>query len=123
MIHRALFAHRTLHGCAHRTLCRAFPAWLAPEQVIAIPVAEAFNDYLLTLWTNGALFVPAWMIPLTGSRKIRTAAKHSTIRADCRWQGRANAVSFRFRDGSLNNGVLDEAINTFSQAVEQRQLV
>lgn len=50
MIHRALFGSiERFLGVLTEHYAGAFPVWLAPEQVIAIPVAEAFNDYLDTI--------------------------------------------------------------------------
>src|SRR5699024_709465 len=47
MIHRALFGSiERFMGVLTEHYAGAFPAWLAPEQVIAIPVADAFNDYM-----------------------------------------------------------------------------
>ena len=47
MIHRALFGSvERFFGVLTEHYAGAFPAWLAPVQVVGIPVAEAFNDYL-----------------------------------------------------------------------------
>src|SRR6185312_7530417 len=46
MIHRALFGSvERFMGLLIEHYAGAFPAWLAPVQVIGIPVAETFNDY------------------------------------------------------------------------------
>src|SRR5690606_29869353 len=47
MIHRALFGSiERFFGVLLEHYAGAFPVWLAPVQVIAVPVAEVFNDYL-----------------------------------------------------------------------------
>ncbi|NBY51399.1 MAG: threonine--tRNA ligase, partial [Actinobacteria bacterium] len=47
MIHRALFGSiERFFGVLTEHYAGAFPPWLAPVQVRAIPVAEAFNEYL-----------------------------------------------------------------------------
>ncbi len=47
MIHRALFGSvERFMGVLTEHYAGAFPAWLAPVQVVGIPVAEAFNDYM-----------------------------------------------------------------------------
>ena len=48
MIHRALFGSiERFFGVLTEHYAGAFPAWLAPVQVVGIPVAETFNDYLV----------------------------------------------------------------------------
>ena len=47
MIHRALFGSvERFIGVLVEHYAGAFPPWLAPVQVIAIPVASEHNDYL-----------------------------------------------------------------------------
>jgi threonyl-tRNA synthetase len=47
MIHRALFGSiERFFGVLTEHYSGAFPPWLAPVQVVGIPVAEAFADYL-----------------------------------------------------------------------------
>jgi threonyl-tRNA synthetase len=47
MIHRALFGSiERFFGVLTEHYSGAFPPWLAPVQVMAIPVADAFTDYL-----------------------------------------------------------------------------
>jgi len=46
MIHRALLGSlERFFGVLIEHFGGAFPAWIAPEQVAVIPVAEGFNDY------------------------------------------------------------------------------
>ena len=47
MIHSAKFGSiERFFGVLTEHYAGAFPAWLAPVQVVGIPVAEAFNDYM-----------------------------------------------------------------------------
>ena len=47
MIHRALFGSiERFFGVLLEHYAGAFPAWLAPHQVVGIPVADAFADHL-----------------------------------------------------------------------------
>lgn len=107
----------------------AFPAWLAPEQVIAIPVADAFNDYMFDIIDKLKARGIRARVDSSSDRfpkKIRTAAKHKApfVLIAGGEDAEANAVSFRYRDGSQDNGVpVDEAIERIVTAVEQRQQV
>ena len=53
---RPIIIHRSSIGCFERTMAfliehyeGKFPLWLAPEQIIFIPVAQIHNDYILKL--------------------------------------------------------------------------
>ena len=53
MIHRALFGSiERFFGILTEHYAGAFPAWLAPVQVVGIPVADAHVPYLKTLPRN-----------------------------------------------------------------------
>jgi len=59
-------------------------------------------------------------------KKIRTASKHKApfVLIAGGEDAEASAVSFRYRDGSQDNGVpIDEAIDRIVTAVQQRQQV
>ena len=130
MIHRALFGSiERFMGVLTEHYAGAFPAWLAPEQVIAIPVADAFNDYMYDivekLKTHG---IRAHVDNSTDRfpKKIRTASKQKVpfVLIAGGEDAEANAVSFRYRDGSQDNGIpVDEAIERIVRAVEERQQV
>ncbi|MCJ8504392.1 threonine--tRNA ligase [Kocuria flava] len=112
MIHSAKFGSiERFLGVLVEHYAGAFPAWLAPVQVRAIPVAEAFDDYLrevvATLRARGIraeLDAGSDRFP----KKIRTAAKDKVpfVLIAGGEDAEAGAVSFRFRDGSQDNGVL-----------------
>ncbi len=125
MIHRALFGSiERFFGVLLEHYAGAFPAWLAPVQVTAIPVAEAFNAYLddvaARLRARGVRVV----VDASDERfpkKIRTAAKEKVpfVLIAGGEDAEAGAVSFRFRDGSQDNAVpVDEAIERIVAAIE-----
>lgn len=130
MIHRALFGSiERFFGILVEHYAGNFPVWLAPVQVTAIPVAEPFNDYLADVVRQlKAAGVRAQLDD--GSerfpKKIRNASKSKvpfTIIAGGE-DAEAGAVSFRFRDGSQENGIpVADAIARIVKAIETREQV
>jgi threonyl-tRNA synthetase len=130
MIHRALFGSvERFFGVLTEHYAGAFPPWLAPVQVIGIPVAEEFNDYLFDIADQ--LKAKRIRVEVDTSddrfpKKIRTAQKSKVpfmliAGEDDRSAG---AVSFRYRDGSQKNGVpIADAITEIVEAVESRRQV
>ncbi|MBY8859472.1 threonine--tRNA ligase [Nocardia sp. CA2R105] len=128
MIHRALFGSiERFFGVLTEHYAGAFPAWLAPVQVVGIPVAEAFAPHLdrvieqlhdqgvraqvdrsddrmqKKIFNNTAQKVPFML--LAGERDVA-----------------ADAVSFRFRDGTQVNGVpVADAVATVVDWIERRE--
>ena len=106
MIHRALFGSiERFMGVLTEHYAGAFPAWLAPEQVIAIPVADAFNDYMYDIVDRlKGHGIRARVDDSTDRfpKKIRTASKHKApfVLIAGGEDAEASAVSFRYRDGS-----------------------
>src|SRR5699024_10054519 len=107
----------------------AFPPWLAPVQVEAIPVAEPFEPYLREIVEQ--LQARGVRAELNDGddrfpKKIRTASKQKipfVLIAGGEDQ-EAGAGSFRFRDGSQDNGVPGgEAIERIVTANETRAQV
>ncbi|MFT4148193.1 MAG: threonine--tRNA ligase [Micrococcaceae bacterium] len=128
MIHRALFGSiERFLGVLVEHYAGAFPAWLAPTQVMAIPVAEAFNDYAFDIIDKlKAQGVRAEVD--TGNdrfpKKIRTHSKlkHPFILICGEEDQQKGAVSFRFRDGSQENGVpVDEAVERIVKYIQKRE--
>jgi len=130
MIHRALFGSvERFFGVLTEHYAGAFPPWLAPVQVIGIPVAEEFDDYLRDIADR--LKAKRIRVEVDTSddrfpKKIRTAQKSKVpfmliAGEDDRSAG---AVSFRYRDGSQKNGVpVADAISEIVEAVESRRQV
>ena len=127
MIHRALFGSiERFFGVLLEHYAGAFPAWLAPVQVVGIPIASAHNDYLHELAVR--LRKSGVRIDVDDSdermqKKIRNAQSQKVpfmlIAGD---EDIADgAVSFRYRDGTQENGVpIAQAIEKILQAVSTR---
>lgn len=117
MIHSAKFGSlERFFGVLTEHYAGAFPAWLAPVQVVGIPVAEAFNDYMGEI--EAKLKAAGVRVEVDYGtdrfpKKIRTASKEKVpfILIAGGEDAENGAVSFRFRDGSQENGVpVDEAV-------------
>ena len=128
MIHSAKFGSiERFLGVLIEHYAGAFPAWLAPVQVVGIPVAADHVAYLEEVAAK--LRAHGIRVEVDASdermqKKIRTAqtqkvpymliAGHDDIEA--------GAVSFRYRDGSQNNGVpVDDAVREIVTAVRERR--
>ncbi|RJT96988.1 threonine--tRNA ligase [Arthrobacter frigidicola] len=127
MIHRALFGSiERFMGVLTEHYAGAFPAWLAPVQVLAVPVAEAFNDYLYDVVDRlKAEGIRAQVDAGTDRfpKKIRTASKEKVpfVLIAGGEDQEAGAVSFRFRDGSQENQVpVEDAVKRIVDAVRTR---
>ncbi|MGQ3384744.1 threonine--tRNA ligase [Glutamicibacter sp. TV12E] len=127
MIHAAKFGSiERFLGVLTEHYAGAFPAWLSPVQVRAIPVAEAFNDYLSEVVAK--LKAQGVRVELDDSsdrfpKKIRNASKDKIpfVLIAGGEDADANAVSFRFRDGSQENQVpVDEAVARIVEAIKSR---
>ncbi len=130
MIHRALFGSiERFFAVLTEHYAGAFPAWLSPVQVVGIPVADAFGDYLEDV------------IGDLRSRGIRAEVDHSDDRMQKKIRTHttgkvpflllagekdvtANAVSFRFRDGTQVNGVpVAQAVDAIDGWIRSRSNV
>ncbi|MFT4185781.1 MAG: threonine--tRNA ligase [Micrococcaceae bacterium] len=127
MIHRALFGSiERFLGVLVEHYAGAFPAWLAPTQVMAIPVAEAFNDYAFDIIDELKKQGIRAEVDFGNDRfpkKIRTHSKlkHPFILIAGQEDMDAKAVSFRFRDGSqLNKVPVKEAVERIVKFVRSR---
>jgi threonyl-tRNA synthetase len=130
MIHRALFGSiERFFGVLTEHYSGAFPPWLAPVQVMAIPVAEPFTDYLFDV--VAALKAAGIRAEVDASddrmqKKVRNAQmqKIPYMLIAGEEDQKAGAVSFRYRNGDQKNGVpLAEAIAEISATVASRQQV
>ena len=127
MIHRALFGSiERFFGVLTEHYAGAFPVWLAPVQVVGVPVAEEFAEYLGEFINE--LRSTGVRAELDDSddrmpKKIRTHTKSKIpfILIAGEEDRSAGAVSFRFRDGSQKNGVpLEKAHALIRDAIEQK---
>jgi threonyl-tRNA synthetase len=127
MIHRALFGSiERFFAVLLEHYAGAFPPWLAPVQVVGIPVTDAHVAYLEDV--ARALQERGVRVEVDSSddrmnKKIRTAQKskvpYMLIAGD--EDASAGAVSFRYRDGTQKNGVpIDDAIAEITAAIDAR---
>ena len=127
MIHRALFGSiERFFAVLLEHYAGAFPPWLAPVQVIGIPITDEHNPYLEQVAEQ--LRARGIRVDVDTSddrmqKKIRTAQKSKVpfmlIAGD--EDVAAGAVSFRYRDGTQKNGVLiDDALAEIIAAVDSR---
>jgi threonyl-tRNA synthetase len=130
MIHRALFGSiERFFAVLLEHYAGAFPPWLAPVQVVAIPVSDAHVDYLYDVAARlreHGIRIEVDDADDRMQKKIRTAQKskvpYMLIAGDDDMA--AGAVSFRYRDGSQRNGVsVDEAVEEILAAVSERRQV
>ena len=107
----------------------AFPPWLAPVQVVGIPVAERHDDYLRDVAAKMRARGIRVELDVSDDRmqkKIRNAQLQKVpfmvIVGDNDVE--AGAVSFRYRNGEQENGVpVDQAIERVVAAVDAREQV
>ena len=130
MIHRALFGSiERFFAILVEHYAGAFPVWLAPVQVMAIPVSSDNLAYLEGVVAK--LRAAGVRAELDSSddrmqKKIRTHTTQKVPFLLIAGQEDAGngAVSFRFRDGRQDNGVpVDEAIGRILQAIRTRAQV
>lgn len=130
MIHRALFGSiERFFGVLLEHYAGAFPPWLAPTQVVGIPIASAHVDYLDGVAVQ--LRAAGIRVEVDASdermqKKIRTAQTQKVpfmlIAGD--EDMAAGAVSFRYRDGSQENGVpIAQAIAKIADIVASREQI
>lgn len=127
MIHRALFGSiERFFAILVEHYAGAFPAWLAPEQVVGIPVAEEYADYLDDVIAQLRAAGVRAHVDRSDDRMQKKIRTHTTGKVPylliAGEDDRANgAVSFRFRDGSQVNGVpVDEAVARITTAISTR---
>ncbi|QVQ55159.1 threonine--tRNA ligase [Spiractinospora alimapuensis] len=130
MIHRALFGSiERFFGVLLEHYAGALPPWLAPVQVIGIPIAGEHVAYLEELAARlGEHGIRVEVDTSTDrmQKKIRNAQKRKVpfmlLAGDDDVEKRG--VSFRYRDGEQKNGVpLDAAIQEIVAAVQSHEQV
>jgi threonyl-tRNA synthetase len=102
----------------------AFPAWLAPVQVKLVPVADAFDEYVDQVAAKLRARHVRVEVDHSDDRfgkKIRNASKEKVpfVLIAGGEDEEAGAVSFRYRDGSQDNGIpVDEAVERIVHHIE-----
>ncbi|GAA1817184.1 threonine--tRNA ligase [Luedemannella flava] len=127
MIHSAKFGSiERFFGVLTEHYAGAFPAWLAPIQVVGIPIRDDHADYLAEFVAKLRKEGIRAEVDYSDDRmqkKIRTAQQQKipfmAIAGDDDVSG--GTVSFRYRDGSQRNGVaIDEAVAHVVEVVRSR---
>ncbi|TFD14979.1 threonine--tRNA ligase [Cryobacterium sp. TMT1-2-2] len=130
MIHRALFGSiERFFAVLTEHYAGAFPVWLAPVQVVGIPVSEQYGPFLddvIATLKKAGVRAEVDHSDDRMQKKIRTHTKAKVpyqliVGEDDQANG---AVSFRFRDGTQQNGVpVDEAVQIIVKSIENRAQV
>ncbi|WP_086782171.1 threonine--tRNA ligase [Crossiella equi] len=128
MIHRALFGSiERFFGVLTEHYGGAFPTWLAPVQVVGIPIADEHVDHLLKV--RKAMRAKALRVDVdaSGDRMQKKIRNHTTQKVPFLMLAgdkdvEAGAVSFRFRDGTQINGIpVERAVGLVAEWVERRE--
>ncbi|MBM3719094.1 MAG: threonine--tRNA ligase [Actinobacteria bacterium] len=130
MIHRALFGSiERFFGVLTEHYAGAFPPWLAPVQVRAIPVAEAFTAYLDEIVARMKKLGIRAEVDESDDRmqkKIRNAQaeKIPFMMIAGEADQSAGAVSFRYRNGEQKNAIpVEQAIAEILESISSRAQV
>jgi threonyl-tRNA synthetase len=130
MIHRALFGSiERFFGVLTEHYSGAFPPWLAPVQVVAIPVADTFNGYLFDVAKK--LKAAGIRVEVDASddrmqKKVRNAQMQKVPYMLIAGEEDMNsgAVSFRYRNGEQKNGIpIAQAIEEILETISTRKQV
>ncbi|MCX3062560.1 threonine--tRNA ligase [Streptomyces beihaiensis] len=130
MLHRALFGSiERFFGVLLEHYAGAFPAWLAPVQAVGIPIGDAHVPYLEKFAEQARAQGLRVEVDASSDRmqkKIRNQQKAKVpfmvIAGDEDMNN--GCVSFRYRDGSQENGIpVDDAIAKIAKVVEERTQV
>ncbi len=127
MIHRALFGSvERFFGVLTEHYAGHFPPWLAPVQVVGVPIAEAFSAYLHDVAAQLRKSGVRVMVDDSDDRMQKKIRNHTMNKVPFMLiageeDQKAGAVSFRFRDGSQENGIpVDQAIKRILEAIETK---
>ena len=130
MIHRALFGSiERFFGVLTEHYSGAFPPWLAPVQVVGIPVADTFADYLAGVVKEMKATGIRAEIDSSDDRmqkKVRTAQMQKIPYMVIAGEEdmNAGAVSFRYRNGEQKNGIpVAQAIAEIKATIAAREQV
>lgn len=129
MIHRALFGSiERFFGVLIEHYAGAFPVWLAPVQVVGIPVAEEYADYLHGIIAELKSRGVRAQLDVSDDRMQKKIRNHTMAKVPYQLiageEDRANgAVSFRLRTGEQINGVpVSDAIERIIAHIDSRSV-
>ncbi|OBG25493.1 threonine--tRNA ligase [Mycobacterium sp. E3198] len=128
MIHRALFGSiERFFGILTEHYAGAFPAWLAPVQVVGIPVADDHVEYLENVAAQLKSRGVRVEVDASDDRMAKKIVHHTNQRVPFMLLAgdrdvEADAVSFRFGDRSQINGVpVGAAIDAIVKWIADRE--
>jgi threonyl-tRNA synthetase len=124
MIHRALFGSiERFFAILLEHYAGAFPVWLSPVQVVGIPVAEAYDEYLRDIIDRLKAKGVRAEVDDSSDRMAKKIRNHTTMKVPFQLiageEDKANgSVSFRYRDGHQENGIpVADAILRITDAI------
>mgnify|MGYP000541794675 FL=1 len=130
MIHRALLGSiERFFAILLEHYAGAFPVWLSPVQVVGIPVAEQYEQYLGDVIRQLRQVGVRAELDDSNDRMPKKIRNHTKLKVPFQLivgeeDRAAGAVSFRYRDGSQLNGVpIAEAIERITTAIATRAQV
>ncbi|WP_022885170.1 threonine--tRNA ligase [Glaciibacter superstes] len=130
MIHRALFGSiERFFGVLTEHYAGAFPVWLSPVQVVGIPVSEQYGPYLDDVIAKLKAAGVRAEVDHSDDRMQKKIRTHTKLKVPFQLivgeEDQANnAVSFRFRDGTQENGVpVADAVSRILASIESRTQV
>ncbi|MDR3660140.1 MAG: threonine--tRNA ligase [Mycobacterium sp.] len=128
LIHRALFGSiERFFGVLTEHYAGAFPAWLAPVQVVGIPVADAHLDYLYDVAAQLKSHGVRVEVDASDDRMAKKIVNHTNQKVPFMLLAgdkdiESGAVSFRFGDRTQINGVpLADAIDIITGWIARRE--
>ncbi len=134
--HRPVMIHRALLGSVERFFAILlehyagdFPLWLAPAQVVGVPVADDFAPYLDDVIKQLRAAGVRAELDRSDERMQKKIRNHTTSKVPLiliagAQDQEAGTVSFRFRDGSTRNGVpISEAVELIKRAIADHRVV
>src|SRR5690554_1910020 len=130
MIHRALFGSiERFFAILLEHYAGAFPVWLSPVQVVGIPVAEEYGPYLDDVIDQLKAVGVRAEVDHSSDRMPKKIRTHTKAKVPFQLiagedDRAAGAVSFRFRDGTQENGIpVSDAIARILEAIESKAQV
>ena len=128
LIHRALFGSiERFFGILTEHYAGAFPAWLAPVQVVGIPVADEHVTYLEDVAVQLKSHGVRVEVDASDDRMAKKIVQHTNQKVPFMLLAgdrdvQAGAVSFRFGDRSQINGVArDDAVAAVVKWIADRE--
>ena len=128
LIHRALFGSiERFFGILTEHYAGAFPAWLAPVQVVGIPVADEHVAYLEDVAAQLKSHGVRVEVDTSADRMAKKIVNHTNQKVPFMLLAgdrdvQAGAVSFRFGDRSQINGVArDDAVAAVVKWISDRE--